>query len=105
MRLEAGISQPLRQIAEEMFPRLELNLQELRQSLADTQAGPSKRDIAKNQVDAILLAMDRVLGRMMELEDYGQAIAILRSIIDSQKKLGTRVKQQHKSKLRELLED
>ena len=49
--------------------------------------------------------MDEVLGRMMELEDYSQAIAILRSIIDSQKKLGTRVKQRHKAKLRELLED
>ena len=105
MRLEAGIAQPLKRIAAEMFPRLELSLQELGKFLGNPKTGPSKRDIAKGQVDAILLAMDEVLGRMMELEDYSQAIAILRSIIDSQKKLGTRVKQRHKAKLRELLED
>lgn len=105
MRLEAGIAAPLKRIAEEMFPQLELRLQELRQSLGDKNTGPAKRDLAKQQVDVILLTMDEVLGRMMELEDYGQAIAILRSIIDSQKKLGTRVKQRHKAKLRELLED
>ncbi len=105
VRLQAGIAKPLRRIAKEMFPQLELRLQELRQSLGDTKTGPAKRGLAKGQIDAILLAMDEVLGRMMELEDYGQAIAILRSIIDSQKKLGTRIKQRHKAKLRELLED
>ncbi|MBN2292541.1 MAG: hypothetical protein JXM70_08960 [Pirellulales bacterium] len=105
VRLEAGIAKPLKRIAEIMFPQLELHLQELHGALDDMKTGPSKRDIAKKQIDAILLNMDEVLSRMMELEDYGQAIAILRSIIESQKKLGTQVKQQHKAKLRELLED
>ncbi len=104
-RLQAGIVEPLDRIADKMFPRAEGLLRSLRESPADAETGPQRRDAAKAQMDAILSEMKEVLARMMQLEDYSQAVAILRSIIDEQKKLGRRVEERQKAKLHELLED
>jgi hypothetical protein len=101
-RLEAGIIRPLRHVAEEMFPELEKRLVGLRETLADERLGLENRDRAQQQADAILVEMNEVLGRMLELEDFNEAVALLREIIDAQEKLGKQTKQRHKH---DLLED
>ncbi|MBN1589903.1 MAG: hypothetical protein JW888_10345 [Pirellulales bacterium] len=105
IRLKSGIAEPLRAIAEEMFPELEKRLLALREALDDHDVGPDRRDAAQKQVDAILAAMNRVLGRMMELEDFNEAIELLQEIIEQQKKLDEQARQRHKARLRDLLED
>ncbi|HBO42932.1 MAG TPA: hypothetical protein DD670_03155 [Planctomycetaceae bacterium] len=104
-RLKSGISDPLSEIAGTMFPELENRLLSLRESLADVQLGPERLDAAKRQVDAILVEMNRVLGRMMELEDFNQAIVLLEEIIKMQKKLEEQAQQRHRAALRDLLEE
>lgn len=104
-RLQKGIVEPLDRIADKMFPQAESLLRTLRESLADAQTASQRRDLAKAELDAILLEMNEVLARMMQLEDYSQAVAILRAIIDEQNKLGDKVKDRQKAKLRELLEE
>ena len=49
--------------------------------------------------------MRRVLDRMIELEDFNEQIELLRAIIKMQLELDEQVKQRHKQKIRELLED
>jgi reverse gyrase len=56
-------------------------------------------------VDAILRAMQRVLDRMLQLEDFNKVIDQLREIIHAQERLGEETKRRQKQKLRDLLED
>jgi len=102
-RLQYGIADPLRRIAEEMFPELDRRLDRLEGTLADD-AGPANRKLAVAQVDAILLAMQDVLQRMLELEDFNKAVELLREIIHAQERLTEQTRERHEQKLRELLE-
>jgi len=104
IRLEQGVADPMRRIGEEMFPELDRRLNRLEAALSlDT--GREAREEAVAQVDAILQAMERVLQRMLELEDFNKAIELLREIIGLQEKLDEQTRRRHQQKLRELLED
>ena len=104
MRLQHGIVDPLLRIVEEMFPELDRRLDRLEATLADD-AGPDCRRLAVDQTEAVLLAMQQVLGRMLELEDFSKVVELLRQIIHEQERLGEQTRQRRKQKLRELLED
>ncbi len=104
-RLQTGIAEPLRAIAGQMYPELDRRLEELQTRLEDSQAGPGLRDRARQQADEILLAMQKVLDRMIELEDFNQAIELLRTIIKTQDDLRILTEQRHKQKARELLQE
>jgi hypothetical protein len=104
-RLQSGIAEPLRAIGEQMYPELDRRLAELQARLDDTPGGPGRRDRARQQADEILLAMQKVLDRMLELEDFNQAVELLRNIIKMQDDLRALTEQRHKQKVRELLQE
>jgi hypothetical protein len=104
-RLQAGIADPLHAIAQQMFPELEHRLETLQSALGDSQNGPGLRDRAQEEADAILLAMRKVLDRMIALEDFNEAVELLRSIIKSQEQLRDETQQRHKQKIRDLLKE
>jgi hypothetical protein len=104
-RIGEGIAQPLLHIADEMFPALQMRLERLHESLEDEQLGPQRRDFARAQANEILLEMRRVLDRMLELEDFNEAVELLRTIIELQEQLQEDTRQRHKDSLRELWED
>jgi hypothetical protein len=104
-RLEEGIANPLHRIAQKMFPSLQTRLERLQESLDDAKLGPQRRDLAREQANAILLEMRKVLERMRELEDFNEAVELLRTIIKLQEQLEEQTKQRHKQRIRELLED
>jgi hypothetical protein len=104
-RLQGGIAEPLRAIAHRMFPELEGRLESLRAALDDPQKGPGLRDRARKQADDILLAMRKVRDRMIELEDFNEAIELLRGIIQGQEQLREKTQQRHKQKIHELLKE
>lgn len=103
-RLQGGVIDPLRLVVAEMFPELDRRLDRLQAVLADPQAGPARRDAAMEQVDAILHSMRQVLSRMIELEDFNQAIELLRSILNGHRDVMEQTKKRHKDKLRDLME-
>jgi len=104
-RLETGIAAPLRDVADRMYPELERRLGKLMDTLSEEGAARVSRDRAVAQVDTIVEAMNRVLARMIELEDFNEAIALLREIIEAQQRLNKETEQKHKAKLHDLLED
>ena len=59
--------------------------------------------LAQKQADEILLAMTKVLGRMIELEDFNELVATLRTIITQQEQIIEQTKQRHKQELLEKL--
>jgi hypothetical protein len=103
-RLRTGIAEPLRAIAQRMYPELDRRLEDLQAGLDDAKSGPALRDRARAQADDILLAMQNVLDRMIEMEDFNQAVELLRSIIQMQDDLRGATEQRRKQKTRELLE-
>ncbi len=104
-RLHGGIAVPLHAIAAEMFPELDRRLESLRTALDDAKNGPGLRDRAHRQADAILLTMQKVRDRMIELEDFNEALDLLRGIIQGQKQLRDQTEKRHKEKIRDLLKD
>jgi hypothetical protein len=104
LRLEDGIAKPLKRVADEMFPELDRRLDRLQLALADPAAGSESLKQALQQVDAILQVMRQVLGRMIELEDFNEAVELLKSILQSERSLHEETKRRHKEKLRDLME-
>jgi hypothetical protein len=104
-RLQSGIADPLRKIAGEMLPELVRRLELLQTSLEQSKLEPELRDKAKAQADAVLLAMQKVLDRMIELEDYNQMVELLRDVIKTQEQLRIQTEQRQKQKIRDLLKE
>lgn len=104
-RLAKGITEPLRNVADEMFPDLERRLDALLDTVTDEQAGPGNRRAAIEQCNLILTKLNLVLSRMLELEDFNEVIELLRSIIRQQEDLREQTEKRHKQQLRDLLED
>jgi hypothetical protein len=104
-RLQSGIADPLRKIGGEMLPELERRLELLQNSLEEEKNEPALCDKAKIQADAILLAMHKVLDRMLELEDYNQLVELLRDVIKTQEQLRIQTEQRQKQKIREMLKE
>jgi len=104
-RLHRGIIQPLQNIAGSMFPELELRLDRLGKTLDDPAAGRPLGERARQTADEILAAMQAVRGRMLELEDFHEALDLLRGIIKMQEDLHHRTQDRHNRKIRDLLED
>lgn len=105
-RLKDQIGDPLRQIAEKMFPELETRLRKLDAVLsnpaaANPAATKASRDQAIAQTDAVLAAMHQVLGKMLELESFNEVVEQLRELIDAEKKLhSATLKQQQQNALK-----
>jgi len=105
IRLEDGIAKPLHHVGEAMFPDLQRELERLQQNLGDPDRAAKPLSAARKQADDILAEMQRVLDRMLQLEDFNEAVDLLRAIIKEQDSLGDQTKQRHKQEIRELKED
>jgi len=103
-RLKTGIADPLRAIGGTMYPELDRLLQAVPTG-AESETDAAPRDRARRQADAILAAMRQVLDRMLEMEDFNQAVELLRKIIESQVDLRARTERRHKRRALELLRD
>jgi hypothetical protein len=104
-RLQSGIAEPLRKIAGEMLPELDRRLALLQAGLEEGKLDPQLCDRAKSQADAVLLAMQKVLDRMIELEDYNQLVELLRDVIKMQDQIRSQTEQRQKQKIRDLLKE
>jgi hypothetical protein len=104
-RLQKGIADPLRRIAEAMIPELERRLDGLQAVLDDAAKSPALRARAQEQAEEILLAMRKVRDRMIEVEDFNEAVGLLREIIKTQEQLHQETQQRHKQKIRDLLKE
>jgi hypothetical protein len=102
IRIEEGIAKPLRQIAEDLFPLFERRLEQLQQRLGDPVSGPELRLRARQQADDLLIAMQHVLSRMLELEDYNKAVELLRLIIEMQKGVNEETQKRYEELIKEL---
>ena len=104
-RLKEGISDPLRVVATVQFPLLDQRLTALAAALGDPASGPPALLAAQQQLDVIMVEMQQVLAKMMEIETFNEVVDQLRGIIEAQQKLNQRTKDARRRKVRDLLED
>ncbi len=104
-RLQLGIADPLRIIAEKMLPELERRLDNLQSCLEDVNRAPPARDNVLGQAGEVLTAMRRVLDRMIELQDYNEMVEMLRDIIKTQDQLRQQTDQRRKQMIREFMKE
>ncbi|MEM9353109.1 MAG: hypothetical protein AAGA92_08855 [Planctomycetota bacterium] len=103
-RLGAGIIDPLREIADRLLPRLERSLESCLEGYPGGDTPPRIAE-ARRDADAAVDAMQSVLDRMLELEDYNELVDLLRSLLEEQQALNKATEAQRKEQLRRLLED
>ncbi len=102
-RIKEQIADPLRLIGESMFPQLTQQLQDVEQKLQDPTASDNAVDLAVDQADTILLELDKVLQKILELETYSELMNIVRSLIEDQQELIDKSKQEQKKGALDLL--
>jgi hypothetical protein len=107
IRLKDYIADPLRQIAEESFPEFDKRLTRI-QSLIQSKGGLEETLAAKTtaiqQADALVLAMEKVRDKMLELESFNEAVDLLRGIISSQQQMNEQTKKLRSEKIKKLLD-
>jgi hypothetical protein len=102
-RLQEQIAAPLKRIGGSMFPDLDRLLEDLEANLDDPQQGPPASQLALEQTDDILLEMDKVLQKMLELETFNELVDIVRELIEDQGELIETTEQERKRQALELL--
>jgi hypothetical protein len=104
-RLGGRVVDPLRQIADEMFPVLETRLEEIEAHVGDDQLGREKAQAAWTQAEAIVRELRKVRDELQKGEDLKQLREMLRKIIQDQEDIGDRAKERKKDIFRSLSEE
>jgi hypothetical protein len=82
---------------------LESQLTALEKILDDPAASDEAVDAALELTDDILLELDKILQKMLELETFNELISIVRSLLEDQKDLAERTKKERANQARDLL--
>jgi hypothetical protein len=104
-RLRDQIAVPLRRLGENRLPELASQLELLQGTIVEGQAETPGLASSIKLADQILVEMQQVLDRMLELESYNEVVALLRGIIHDQQDLNEKTKQRQDEKLKGLLEN
>jgi len=114
IRLKDQIADPLKRIADERFAEFDKRLAALLalvpiSAAVKTPASPAElaaaRHAALEQAEIILVEMQQIRDKMLELETFNEALDRLREIIELQKDLNEQTKKLRQDKLRNLLDD
>ena len=100
------ISEPLREIVDESYPDLDQKLIRLRTHLENQRsedAVTAAAQLAVDQVDSILVKLESVLEKMLDLETYNELVDLIRSMIKDQEDLTERTKAQRRKSALDLL--
>ncbi|HWA98718.1 MAG TPA: hypothetical protein VG713_09510 [Pirellulales bacterium] len=104
LRLKQQIADPLRQIVANNFPAFDIRLKAVEAGVATGNASTSLTG-AIAAADELIVAMQRVRDKMLELETFNEAIDLLREIIAAQRQINEQTKKQRSEKVRKLLEE
>ncbi len=105
IRLQNQIVEPLQQIADQRFPGWQATLQQLEAQTEKQEVSLPLTVQAVREAEEILLDMQRVLEKMIELESYNELVDLMRSVLQEQSELLERTRQQRKDETKSLLED
>ena len=105
-RLGEDIAQPLQAIADLTMRQLGETLAGFEQSCrgdADLAVRQQRGQASLQQTDEVILAMEQVLAKMLDLESYNELLEIVRSLIRDQEVLEERTREEQRRQALELL--
>ena len=103
IRLQDQIIAPLYAICETDFIELDRLLKELEKSFISGQESTDLAVQVDAQAETVLLKLDEVLQRMLELETYNELIELVRDLIGEQDDLLEKTKEERKQQVLDLL--
>jgi len=103
-RLELGIITPLREVGTDRFDRLQRSLGRLQEQIEDPPAATLHWQAATQEIAGIQQALAAIRDKMLELENFNEVVALLRTIIQAQEGLNEQTQQRRKQQARQLLE-
>ena len=92
-RLKEGIALPLRQLGEGSLTRLKQQVRQLESAAESAAEGSAALSEAVAKADEVLVEMQQILDKMLELESYNEVLELLRGILEDQEELNERTKQ------------
>lgn len=98
-RLQNGIAEPLKNVANVMFKDLDEQLDHLHAQLTNPNTREASLAGSQQKMDEILVEMDTILARMLELETLNELIELIAAIIESQEDLTEQMKAERKRQL------
>jgi hypothetical protein len=104
-RLRDEIADPLVALADRRLSVLTARLKELQKLVNDASRGSAKVEEAAREADAILLEMQNILDKMIEMATYKELVEKLRKVIEQQEKLNEETKRQQVERLKSLIEE
>ena len=102
-RLKNEIADPLKEVAKTQYPNLTQALISLESGLDDVALRLRMSQTAIDQLDDILLELDKVLQHVLDLETYNELVDIVRRLIEDQGRLMDDTRQQQETQALDLL--
>ena len=103
-RLGAGVRDPLRRVVDEEMSLLKLQISEIESVVEAPPKAIAATETALAKADAVILALNAVLEKMLYLESYNEILDLYRSLIEEQAKLKTDTEKERKRAVLRLLE-
>jgi hypothetical protein len=104
-RLRDEIADPLVKIADLRMPVLLGWLKDVQQNIDDPQSAQARLDASLREADSILLEMQAVLDKMIEMATYKELVEKLRKVIEEQDELNKRTKKEQVERVKNLLDE
>lgn len=95
VRLKEQIADPLAAVVKTKFPTLDARLEVMQKNPSDAAA----TQLAVDSANDVLLDLDAVLQRMLDLETYNELVELVRSLIEEQEKILSETKKQQAADL------
>ncbi len=104
-RLRDEIADPLVKIADLRMPVLLGWLKDVQKNIDDPQSAQARLDASLREADSILLEMQAVLDKMIEMATYKELVEKLRKVIEEQDELNKRTKKEQVERVKNLLDE
>lgn len=101
-RLQRDIANPLKFVAETLFPEYDQALVILQKNLGQPNHS-THANKAVGKAEEILAEMEKVLEKMIELQDYNELVDLVRSLLDEQQALEVRTRKEQRQQALDLL--
>ena len=102
-RIERDIARPLQRLAENEIPALGKRLRDLEQQLSEADAAETLKQASLQELDQVILSLERVLEKMLDLETFSELIDLVNSLIRDQEALLEQTKKERKKRALDLL--
>lgn len=103
VRLQENVHQPLLQLLENDYVKLQKNLKEFQSATTSNAGGANQARSAVASTDQVLIALEAIKSNMLDAESFAEIIDIVQDLLDDQEKILTETEKQQRQRLQDEL--